>query len=330
MTPAFHIPALLLSLIVSSALTAGFGTASAEPAPLRLMPEASSAPVFARQPLDLDNLRPRPHTSVRAGAGSRLLFETLPGLETYLEEQSTGQTILSHVKRPVSPKIAEIPVVPDAAPAEHYPWRENIVTTTFWVGEGTTPRNPVANRSSCWDPNWARHYGGTDDPNARANYIPVKFKPRQNPFYCALPYNDVVHGATKPEASKVIPWFRGAFKRSGKTVLKDRWIAIRFNGKVAYAQWEDAGPFRTDHWQYVFGNERPKMNLNKGAGLDVSPAVRDYLGMNSTDVTDWRFVDFSEVPRGPWATYGDNNTFVLNARSSTTRTVLATDVGLTP
>jgi hypothetical protein len=31
-------------------------------------------------------------------------------------------------------------------------------------------------------------------------------------------------------------------------------------------------------------------------------------------VTDWRFVDFSEVPHGPWATLGDNNTFVINSR----------------
>jgi hypothetical protein len=64
----------------------------------------------------------------------------------------------------------------------------------------------------------------------------------------------------------------------------------------------------------VFGNERPKPNLNKGAGLDVSPAVRDYLGLNETDVTDWRFVDFSEVPRGLWSTLGENNTFVINGR----------------
>ena len=76
--------------------------------------------------------------------------------------------------------------------------------------------------------------------------------------------------------------------------------------------------FRTDNWQYVFGNERPKPNLNKGAGLDVSPAVRDYLGIDETDVTDWKFVDFSEVPRGPWSKLGDNNTFVINARKAET------------
>jgi hypothetical protein len=64
----------------------------------------------------------------------------------------------------------------------------------------------------------------------------------------------------------------------------------------------------------VFGNERPKVNLNTGAGLDVSPAVRDYLGLKQTDVTDWRFVDFTDVPHGPWATLGENNTFVINSR----------------
>jgi hypothetical protein len=123
------------------------------------------------------------------------------------------------------------------------------------------------------------------------------------------------HGAHKAEAPQVIPWFPKEYKGPSKSVCKGRWIAIRFGTKVCYAQWEDAGPFRTDHWQYVFGNDRPLWNLNRGAGLDVSPAVRDYLGMNSTDVTDWKFVDFDEVPTGPWAKYGENNTFVQNARN---------------
>jgi hypothetical protein len=33
-------------------------------------------------------------------------------------------------------------------------------------------------------------------------------------------------------------------------------------------------------------------------------------------VTDWKFVEFSEVPPGPWATHGDNNTFVIHKRKS--------------
>ena len=55
----------------------------------------------------------------------------------------------------------------------------------------------------------------------------------------------------------------------------------------------------------------PKPNLNHGAGLDVSPAVRDYLGLAPTDVTDWQFVEVRDVPPGPWRSYGDNNHFVL-------------------
>jgi hypothetical protein len=31
-------------------------------------------------------------------------------------------------------------------------------------------------------------------------------------------------------------------------------------------------------------------------------------------VTDWKFVAFREVPRGPWSTHGENNTFVINDR----------------
>jgi hypothetical protein len=197
-------------------------------------------------------------------------------------------------------------------------WKRTIVTTTFWVGEKATRNNPIPNRTSCWDAEWAKNYGGSDSPDFRnrRNYIPDGFIPRQNPFYVALPYNDVTQGRTKAEASSVIPWFRQAFKKSGQTVCKDHWIAIRRGNRVVYAQWEDCGPFRTDHWEYVFGSDRPKPNMNHGAGLDVSPAVRDYLGMKDTDVTDWRFVDFENVPPGPWARYGDNNTFVQQKRKA--------------
>jgi hypothetical protein len=199
-------------------------------------------------------------------------------------------------------------------PAGRYPWKISIVTTVFWIGEQPSGNNPVPNRTSSWDKQWARNYGGFDDPNPahRSNYIPVKFRPRQNPFYCALPYNDKARTGHRPEAPGVVPWFKEAYQGPAVSTCKDRWVAIRKGNRTVYAQWEDAGPFRTDHWQYVFGNERPKPNLNKGAGLDVSPAVRDYLALRETDKTDWRFVDFSEVPRGPWSTLGENNTFVIN------------------
>ena len=164
------------------------------------------------------------------------------------------------------------------------------------------------NSSSSWDLNWTSSFGAFDNPTAaaRRGYIPANFVPRQNPFYCALPYNDVTRGTTKPESRLCIPWFKDEFVREGQSVCRDRWIRNRNrSGKDCYAQWSDCGPFRTDHWQYVFGDERPKPNLNQGAALDVSPAVRDFLGLSMTDVTDWQFVEFKDVPRGPWSQYGE-------------------------
>jgi hypothetical protein len=219
---------------------------------------------------------------------------------------------------PVSHFPPASPDPPLNKPGERFPWKTQIVTTTFWIGEKPTANNPVPNVQSSWDKNWTKNYGGYDNPDQsqRRDFIPVKFTPKQNPFYVALPYNDKAMNGHRPEAPRVVPWFKEAYQGPGVSTVKGRWIAIRKGNKVAYAQWEDAGPFRTDHWQYVFGNERPKPNLNKGAGLDVSPAVRDFLGMQDTDVTDWKFVEFNEVPHGPWSKHGDNNTFVINQRAS--------------
>jgi len=206
---------------------------------------------------------------------------------------------------------------------QRYAWKTNIVTTVFWVGEQAGGNNPVPNFRSSWDLNWQSNYGGFDTPekSERRNYIPVSFVPRQNPFYFALPYNDVTHGQFKPEAPLVIPWFKQAYMGQGQSVCWHHWIAVRKGNRTCYAQWEDCGPFRTDHFQYVFGNEKPKPNLNHGAGLDVSPAVRDYLGLQPTDVTDWQFVNTQDVPPGPWRSYGENNHFVIARRQAEQRLV---------
>jgi hypothetical protein len=161
------------------------------------------------------------------------------------------------------------------------PWKTGITATTFWVGEPPTPNDP-GNLASAWDPNWT-----------------VTSK-SQSPFYVALPYNDIAGGHTKPEARNIIPWFKQTFVKDGQSVLKDRWIAIRKGSRICYAQWEDVGPFQVDHWQYVFGSERPRQNVNRDAGIDLSPAVRNYLGMSGTDQCDWKFVEAKEIPEGPW------------------------------
>jgi hypothetical protein len=49
--------------------------------------------------------------------------------------------------------------------------------------------------------------------------------------------------------------------------------------------------------------------------------VRDYLGLQSTDVTDWQFVEVRDVPAGPWRNLGDNNHFVIARRQTEQRVV---------
>jgi TonB family protein len=210
-----------------------------------------------------------------------------------------------------------VPAPPIARPSgDFFLWKTNVGTTVFWVGEAQVTGKTSPQHQSVWDKDWLKNFGGVDipEPAARHDYIPISFVPRQNPFYCALPYNDVEQGQFKPEAPTVIPWFKQVHAEPGQSVCKDRWVAIRKGDRICYAQWEDCGPYRTDHFQYVFQNERPTPNASHDAGLGVSPAVRDHLGLAPTDVADWRFVEVNDVPPGPWRNHGENNHFVIAQR----------------
>lgn len=194
-----------------------------------------------------------------------------------------------------------------------YPWHKFITATVFWIGEAPNGRNKTPNDKSSWDREWQKNFGGYDnpDPAARVNFRPKGFRPGQNTFYVALPYNDCVnHKAHKPEAARVIPWFKRYKPEPGESVCKGRWVQVVHGRKYCFAQWEDCGPWVTDDWQYVFGNRPPRNKQNGGAGIDISPAVRDYLGVKSGDKVHWRFIEFGKIPRGPWAVYGTNNPFV--------------------
>jgi hypothetical protein len=202
-----------------------------------------------------------------------------------------------------------------------YPWKTHVTCTIFWIGEQPTENNPTPNCKSSWDQQWAINFGGYDNPDPAAriashttgDFRPKNFIPQLNPFYVALPYNDVVnHRGHKPEAARVIPWFSRMRPEPGQTVCKGRWLQIYRNGRSCYAQWEDCGPWTTDDWEYVFGNKPPKTVQNGGAGLDISPAVRDFLGMKSGDKVHWRFVEASQVPYGPWKKYGQQGPAATN------------------
>lgn len=216
---------------------------------------------------------------------------------------------------PAGPKVTVVKGRgnPDAARHTQYIWKKFITCTVFWIGEKPTANNPTPNNKSSWDQEWMQNYGGFDDPDPdhRNGFLPRSFTPKLNPFYVALPYNDVQgYRSHKPEAKRVIPWFGRQDVEAGETVCRGRWVQIYSNGKYCYAQWEDCGPFTTDDWEYVFGKKKPKNKKNDSAGIDISPAVRDYLGLANTDKVHWRFVEFSRVPKGPWAELGTNNPFV--------------------
>jgi hypothetical protein len=193
-----------------------------------------------------------------------------------------------------------------------YPWKLNITSTAFWIGEQPTQNNPVPNHVSSWDANWQENFGGYDDPDpmkriashSTGEFRPKHFIPRLNPFYVALPYNDKQRGGYRPEASRVIPWFHRVKKEDGCSTLKGRWLQIYSNNRSCYAQWEDVGPFVVDDWPYVFGDKRPINTSNRGAAIDISPAVRDYLGIADSSQVHWRFVEELQVPFGPWKKYG--------------------------
>jgi hypothetical protein len=185
--------------------------------------------------------------------------------------------------------------------SSEYMLHEDITVTFFWIGEeGGEENGYIPNLQSVWDDEWKENYGGVDDPNNRENYYPVAFTPKENPFYFALPYNDFDNGVRRADVEAYIPWANETTYTDNQSMCKNRWIKIVKNDKTAYAQWQDAGPYGENDHAYVFGSKEPENAINDNAGLDVSPAVRDYLYLSDIDAVSWQFVDADQVPDGPW------------------------------
>lgn len=193
-------------------------------------------------------------------------------------------------------------------PKNTYPWKTNIITTIFWIGEAGSTISPTNNVGSAWDEDWRKNNGGTDSPNDRSGYASGSHAARVNPFYVALPFNDL---AFPDKAARWLPpgWHRPSKNGKQVSACKDRWVEIKVedgSGRTCYAQWEDVGPLRYDHAEYVFGSQRPDTYTR--AGLDVAPAVAQYLHIEGKDhvTTRWRFVDDEDVPPGVWLQYEEH------------------------
>ncbi|SFV63256.1 hypothetical protein MNB_SV-6-589 [hydrothermal vent metagenome] len=172
-----------------------------------------------------------------------------------------------------------------------YILHRDIKVSLFYVGKDNIS-------SSAWDSDWIGSYGGIDEPDNRDGYNPASFTPNENPFYVALPYNDLDDdgGLRKSESSSIIPWATSS-DSIDSSICKNRWVKITVDRRYAYAQWEDVKPNSTDS-DYVFGSKAPSDSTN--AGIFVSPAVRDYLNIDDNSSVEWQFVDYGSVASGPW------------------------------
>jgi hypothetical protein len=253
-----------------------------------------------------------PHSGTSYGTTSYQMASAFP--------VSSSIPITSSIGTYLPPTRAKNPVESfnftnfDRKPKNTYPWKLDIITTVFWIGEGGSSISSTDNVASAWDPNWRTSNRGTDTPNDRDGYLPGSHIAMVNPFYVALPFNDL---AFPDKARRWVPanWFRPS--KGGKQVsaCQGRWVEIKnAQGETCYAQWEDVGPLRYDHAEYVFGPERPDTYTH--AGLDVSPAVAQYLNIDGKNrLTRWRFVDDADVVPGAWLKY-DEEAVLFNAIKS--------------
>jgi hypothetical protein len=272
----------------------GKTTEPAPPEPPIIVSTVNVPPLPAANPLQPLGLPPSPDSAV-------------PTVETGLPVPrpgagTTASLPLALVRSP-APPVTHFPFIDEPAPKTHsYPWKRGIVTTVFWIGEGSTPLSSMTNKMSAWDTNWVHDNGGADDQYDMSGYGSGSHASLINPFYVALPFNDLAY----PDKTQrwLPPWWYKPARHGEKqqSSCQGRWIEIKTrSGRSCFAQWEDVGPITTDDAEYVFGSAPPSASR----GLDVSPAVAKYLGFDSAAITSWRFVDDDDVPPGLWLRYNE-------------------------
>ena len=243
-----------------------------------------------------------------------------PGQTTTTTTPTTRQTTTTTTTKTITSTPT---VTPPPAPGD-YPVHTDITATVFWVGEPQGNGSSEDNSISAYDDAWEAHYGGYDNytvaRGAPTWYDGLGFTPKENPFYLDLPYDDINNANAYKSRASVVPWAsQFASELAGRqsfSLMKNQWVKMwRTVGGVtytAYGQIEDAGPYVYNDAQYVFGatDARPQSTRAHNAGMDVSPALRDYLHFTGSDARDrlnndtntlnWQFVDAAQVSAGPW------------------------------
>jgi hypothetical protein len=187
-----------------------------------------------------------------------------------------------------------------------YPLHENIITTVFWIGE--TPSNDngqISNLETEWDPDPVKRLGYNDsiDLVRLPSGHPVGRTPSHNDFYVALPLGEFNESGPVAKQRASSYWASEATKLTDdESLFKGRWVSVTHKGKMALLQIVDTGPFTWSDPNYVWGSAKPSNTAGLGAGLDVSPAVASYLGIDGSATVNWQFIDASAAAKidGPW------------------------------
>lgn len=235
------------------------------------------------------------------------------------------QTVLSEAET-AGPEAAEAPRVAPLQEVQNkvrnfFEWREprpggvwidemrfvheKVPTSVFWVGQETVHLNgkSLSYAMSAWDKAWIESYGGIDAPENRVapDYFPAQFEPKENPYYVAIPYNDFDdEGLRKEKAFQYVPWAGEKKWADKESMVKNHWVKIEKGDRVAFAQWQDAGPNGENEVVAVFGPLPEKNKGFKQPAIALSPDVASYLGLKPVDQVEWEFVPTKEVGDGPW------------------------------
>ncbi|KAM9984382.1 hypothetical protein ACTFIZ_004091 [Dictyostelium cf. discoideum] len=131
-----------------------------------------------------------------------------------------------------------------------------------------------ASNQTAWDRDWKNKIGIVSVDTCP--FVKSVLIPKENTFYCVLPYNDLDQFGRKANAYQ-IPWATSQ-DPDEYSILKNRWIKVTHKDAMAFCQYEDVGPQYDDDFSYVFGTSHSLPESQYG-GLAISPHVAQFLGI---------------------------------------------------
>src|SRR5262249_16219209 len=99
---------------------------------------------------------------------------------------------------------------------------KSTITTLFWLGEPPHVHHAfISNDQSYLDKEWQLNFGGVDDPSIRNGAWPAGFRPKENPFYVALPFGEFASelGYELKANAEQVPWYNSSLS----PLLKNHW-----------------------------------------------------------------------------------------------------------